>query len=212
VSDTGAGRAQLLADAPVDAPTEQIGVPVKARVLLDHVHQQLAQPDRLTLGVAAREAEIVITGELFREGDLLPPAAYASATTAGSATAPLKSASGRRRSDSASGRQVRTSRVPPRPCAGPGRAGTLWTVARPGGPVGRRRTRRISAAASSAGSAETQSAWSARRLAAGRLGAGRSRDRGTGPPDAAGSSRRPRLPEGPRCPKGRNGARLGHPR
>jgi hypothetical protein len=73
VSDTGAGRAQLLADAPVDAPTEQIGVPVKARVLLDHVHQQLAQPDRLTLGVAAREAEIVITGELFREGDLLAP-------------------------------------------------------------------------------------------------------------------------------------------
>jgi hypothetical protein len=105
-----------------------------------------------------------------------------------------------------------TSRVPPRPCAGPGRAGTWWTVARPGGPVGRRRARRTSAAASAAGSAETQSAWSARRPAAGRLGAGRSRDRGTGPPDAAGSSRRPRLPEGPRCPKGRNAARLDHPR
>jgi hypothetical protein len=70
VSDTGAGRAQLLADAPA----EQIGAPVKARVLLDHVHQQLAQPDRLTLGVAAR-------------------ATHASATAAGSATAPLKSAS-----------------------------------------------------------------------------------------------------------------------
>ena len=50
MSDTGAGRAQLLADAPVDAPAEQIGVPVKARVLLDHVHQQPAQPDRLALG------------------------------------------------------------------------------------------------------------------------------------------------------------------
>jgi len=69
----GRGRPQLLADAPVDALAEQIGVPVMARVLLDHVHHQLAQRDRLTLGVAAREAEIVVTGELLREGDLLTP-------------------------------------------------------------------------------------------------------------------------------------------
>ena len=33
----------LLPRAPVDALTEQVGVPVVARVLLDHVHEQLAQ-------------------------------------------------------------------------------------------------------------------------------------------------------------------------
>ena len=33
----------LLADAPVDAVAEQVGVPVVAGVLLDHVHEQLAQ-------------------------------------------------------------------------------------------------------------------------------------------------------------------------
>ena len=44
---TGAGG--LLADAPVDALAEQVSVPVVAGVLLDHVHEQLAQRDRLTL-------------------------------------------------------------------------------------------------------------------------------------------------------------------
>jgi hypothetical protein len=33
----------LLADTPVDALAEQVGVPVMTRVLLDHVHEQLAQ-------------------------------------------------------------------------------------------------------------------------------------------------------------------------
>jgi hypothetical protein len=32
-------RAGLLADAPVDTLAEQVGVPVVAGVLLDHVHQ-----------------------------------------------------------------------------------------------------------------------------------------------------------------------------
>jgi hypothetical protein len=39
--------------APVDAFAEQVGVPIVAGVLLDHVHEQLAQRDRLALGVAA---------------------------------------------------------------------------------------------------------------------------------------------------------------
>jgi hypothetical protein len=33
----------LLADTPVNALAEQVGVPVMTRVLLDHVHEQLAQ-------------------------------------------------------------------------------------------------------------------------------------------------------------------------
>jgi hypothetical protein len=36
-------RGVLLADAPVDAFAEQVGVPVVAGVLLGHVHKQLAQ-------------------------------------------------------------------------------------------------------------------------------------------------------------------------
>ncbi len=46
----------LLAHAPVDALAQQVGVPVMAGVLLDHVHEKLAQRDRRTLGVAAGEA------------------------------------------------------------------------------------------------------------------------------------------------------------
>jgi hypothetical protein len=50
-------RPVLLAEAPVEAPVdafaEQVGVPVVAGVLPDHVHEQLAQRDRLTLEVAA---------------------------------------------------------------------------------------------------------------------------------------------------------------
>src|SRR5262245_66396715 len=65
--------AELLADAPVDALTEQVGVPVVAGVLLDHVHEQLAQRDRLTLGVVADETEGVVPGELPGGGDLLSP-------------------------------------------------------------------------------------------------------------------------------------------
>jgi hypothetical protein len=38
-----AARRALLAEAPVDALAEQVGVPVVAGVLLDHVHEQLAQ-------------------------------------------------------------------------------------------------------------------------------------------------------------------------
>jgi hypothetical protein len=36
-------RGDLFADTPVNALAEQVGVPVMARVLLDHVHEQLAQ-------------------------------------------------------------------------------------------------------------------------------------------------------------------------
>ncbi len=84
----------LLADAPVDALAEQVGVPVVAGVLLDHVHEPLAQRDRLTLAVAAGEAEVVAAGELLGEGDLLAPRRPRLLQRAGSATAPLKSASG----------------------------------------------------------------------------------------------------------------------
>ena len=39
----------------------------------DHVHEQLPQRDRLTLGVAAGEAEAVVAREPLSEGDLLTP-------------------------------------------------------------------------------------------------------------------------------------------
>ena len=39
----------------------------------DHVHEQLAQRDRLTLGAAAGEAEVVVAREPISEGDLLAP-------------------------------------------------------------------------------------------------------------------------------------------
>src|SRR5215475_8519098 len=84
----------LLAEAPVDALAEQVGVPVVAGVLLDHVHEQLAQRDRLTLGVVADEAEVVVPGELLGEGDLLAPGRPRLPDHGRSATAPLKSASG----------------------------------------------------------------------------------------------------------------------
>ena len=58
---------------PVDALTEQVVVPVVAGILLDHVHGQFAQRDRLTLGVAADETEVVAARELLGEGDLLAP-------------------------------------------------------------------------------------------------------------------------------------------
>ena len=139
-------------------------------------------------------------------------AARASATTAGSATALVKSASGRPRSGTAWVRQARrtgggTSRVPPRPCAGPARAGTSWRVPRHGGPADRHLARRTSAAASAAGSAGTRSASSARRRAAGRLRAGRNRDRRTGPPGAVACSRRPRLLLESLRPSGRRDAK-----
>src|SRR5262249_31583469 len=63
----------LLAEATVDALAEQVGVPVVAGVLLDHVDDQLAQRDRLTLGVVADETEVVVARELLSEGDLLAP-------------------------------------------------------------------------------------------------------------------------------------------
>jgi hypothetical protein len=48
-------------------------IPVAEGVLLDHVHEQLAQRDRLTLGVAAGKAEVVAARELLSEGGLLAP-------------------------------------------------------------------------------------------------------------------------------------------
>ena len=48
-------------------------MPVVAGVLLDHVHEQLAQRDRLTLGVLADEIEVVIARELLSECDLRAP-------------------------------------------------------------------------------------------------------------------------------------------
>ena len=52
---------------------EQVGAPVMAGVLLDHVQEQLAQRDRITFGVAANEAQVVIVRELLGEGNLLAP-------------------------------------------------------------------------------------------------------------------------------------------
>jgi hypothetical protein len=63
----------LLAEAPVDALAEQVGVPVVAGVLLDHVDEKLPQRDRLTLGVVADEIEVVVAREQLGECDLLPP-------------------------------------------------------------------------------------------------------------------------------------------
>ena len=73
LADARRARRALLADPSVDALAEQVGVPVVAGVLLDHVHQQFAQRDRLPLGVAADVAEIVVARELLSEGDLLAP-------------------------------------------------------------------------------------------------------------------------------------------
>ena len=125
-------------------------------------------------------------------------ASCASATTAGSATAPLKSASGSasvwyRLGTSSPANRRRNQPVPPRPCAGPGRAATWWRVPQPSAPVAGHPARRTSAAASAAGSAGTRSASPAHHRAAGRLRAGQSRDRGTGPPGAVAWSRPPRL-------------------
>jgi hypothetical protein len=64
----GVPRAQPPRVLLADALTEQVGVPVVAGVLLDHVHQQLAQRDRVTFGVAAEEVEVVTLGELLGEG------------------------------------------------------------------------------------------------------------------------------------------------
>src|SRR6266702_3753735 len=74
---------------------------------------------------------------------------------------------------------------------------TSSMVPRPGGPIVRRPARRTSTAASAAGSAGTRSASPARPPAADRLPAGRSWDRGTGPPGAVARSPRPRLQNGP---------------
>jgi len=46
---------------------------VVAGVLLDHVDQELPQRDRLPRAVAPDEAEVGVTGELLREGDLVTP-------------------------------------------------------------------------------------------------------------------------------------------
>ena len=46
---------------------------VMAGVLLDHVHQELPQRDRLTRAVSSNEAEVGLAGELFGKGNLLTP-------------------------------------------------------------------------------------------------------------------------------------------
>jgi hypothetical protein len=87
-------RGVLLADAPVDALAEQVGVPVVAGVLLDHVNEQLTQRDRLTPGVAAGEAEIVVAREPLSEGDLLASRRPRRLDHSRVSDRPLKSASG----------------------------------------------------------------------------------------------------------------------
>jgi hypothetical protein len=67
--------------------------PVVARPF-DHVHEQLTQRDRLTLGVAAGEAEAVVAREPLSEGDLLTPRRLRLLDHSRPAAAPLKPASG----------------------------------------------------------------------------------------------------------------------
>jgi hypothetical protein len=84
----------LLADAAVNPLAEQVGVAEVAGVLLDHVEYHLAQRGGGAILHGGADGEVWRPGdELLREGDLLVPARQASATTAGSATAPAQSAS-----------------------------------------------------------------------------------------------------------------------
>jgi hypothetical protein len=48
-------------------------VAVVPGVLLDHVHDELAQRDRIAAAVVADEVEVVVVDELVGEGDLLAP-------------------------------------------------------------------------------------------------------------------------------------------
>lgn len=84
----------LLTDAAVDPLAEQVGVAEVACVLLDHVEYHLAQRDGRAILHRTSDGEIGrARDELLCKGDLLAPARQASATTAGSATAPAQSAS-----------------------------------------------------------------------------------------------------------------------
>ena len=63
----------LLTDAPVYSLAQQVGVTVVARVLLDHVNQELSQGDWLAGAVVSDEAKVGVAHELLGEGDLLTP-------------------------------------------------------------------------------------------------------------------------------------------
>jgi len=65
----------LLADAPVNALAQQVGVAVVPGVLLDHVDQELTQGDRCTGAVLSDEAEVGVEREPFGKTDLIPPGA-----------------------------------------------------------------------------------------------------------------------------------------
>ena len=66
-------RCGLLADPSVDALAQQVGMPVVARVLLDHVYEELAQCDGLALGVRPRKPRSWPAGEPLGEADLGAP-------------------------------------------------------------------------------------------------------------------------------------------
>ena len=72
----GAGGSDqpLLPDSAVDPLAQEIGVPAVPRVLLDHVHEHLAQLDRLAIGVSTRDLEIAcLLHEPVSERDFAPP-------------------------------------------------------------------------------------------------------------------------------------------
>ena len=62
---------QLLTDAAVDAFAEQVGVPVVAGVLVDHVDQDA--PHRLPTALAECVTVCDLGYDAVGEGDLLPP-------------------------------------------------------------------------------------------------------------------------------------------
>ena len=84
----------LLAYPAVDALAEEVGVAVVAGVLLDHVDKQLAQRDRLALPSLPTKSKSWSAMNSLANAISARQAAQASSTTAGSATAPLKSPSG----------------------------------------------------------------------------------------------------------------------
>jgi hypothetical protein len=82
---------ELLADATIDALPQQVRVTVVAGVLLDHVHEHLAQGDLAVVRDLPHQRQVsMLVEEGLSEGQRV----QASATTAGSPDAPSKSPSG----------------------------------------------------------------------------------------------------------------------
>src|SRR5437867_714988 len=69
-----AGAARLLADSAVDRLAQKVGVPVVARVLLDHVGEDPPEGDRTVVGMVEAPFERLALGDdAAGVVDLLPP-------------------------------------------------------------------------------------------------------------------------------------------